>query len=36
VVFLYLGELIEHGPAQDTLVDPEQEMTKEYIHGIIS
>jgi phosphate transport system ATP-binding protein len=36
VVFLYLGELIEHGPAQDILADPKEEMTKEYIKGIIS
>lgn len=36
VVFLYLGELIEHGPAEDILVDPKEEMTKEYIKGIIS
>jgi phosphate transport system ATP-binding protein len=36
VVFLYLGELIEHGPAEDILVNPKKEMTKEYIRGIIS
>lgn len=36
VVFLYLGELIEHGPAKDILEDPKEKMTKEYIKGIIS
>jgi phosphate transport system ATP-binding protein len=36
VVFLYLGELVEHGPAADIFENPKQEMTKEYIKGIIS
>jgi phosphate transport system ATP-binding protein len=36
VAFLYLGELIEHGPAKDVFENPKQEMTKEYIKGIIS
>lgn len=36
VVFLYLGELIEHGPAEDIFEHPNEEMTKEYIQGIIS
>ncbi|MBE0460541.1 MAG: phosphate ABC transporter ATP-binding protein [Candidatus Aminicenantes bacterium] len=36
VVFLYLGELIEHGPAEDVFNNPKEEMTKEYIKGIIS
>ncbi|MBN1522220.1 MAG: phosphate ABC transporter ATP-binding protein [Candidatus Aureabacteria bacterium] len=36
VIFLYLGRLIEHGPAQQIFEDPQQEMTKEYIKGIIS
>ena len=36
VVFLYLGELIEHGPARDIFENPKEEMTKEYIKGIIS
>lgn len=36
VVFLYLGELIEHGPAEDIFENPKREMTKEYIKGIIS
>ncbi|MFA5423275.1 MAG: phosphate ABC transporter ATP-binding protein PstB [Phycisphaerae bacterium] len=36
VVFLYCGELIEHGPAKEVLENPKQEMTKEYIKGIIS
>jgi phosphate transport system ATP-binding protein len=36
VVFLYLGELIEHGPAREIFENPRAEMTKEYIKGIIS
>ena len=36
VVFLYCGELIEHGPAKEIFENPRQEMTKEYIKGVIS
>lgn len=36
VVFIYLGELIEHGPAQEIIENPKEPMTKEYIKGIIS
>ncbi|MBF0521991.1 MAG: phosphate ABC transporter ATP-binding protein [Candidatus Omnitrophica bacterium] len=36
VLFLYMGRLIEHGPAQEVLENPKQEMTREYIQGIIS
>lgn len=36
IVFLYLGELIEHGPAKDIFENPKKELTKEYIKGIIS
>ena len=36
VVFLYLGEMVEHGPARQIFEDPKEEMTKEYIKGIIS
>jgi phosphate transport system ATP-binding protein len=36
VVFLFLGELIEHGPAEKIFEDPEEGMTREYIKGIIS
>lgn len=36
VIFLYLGELIEHGLAEDIFENPKEEMTKEYIKGIIS
>ncbi len=36
VIFLYLGELIEHGPAEKIFEAPQEELTKEYIQGIIS
>ena len=36
VVFLYLGELIEHGPAEEIFEEPKEELTKEYIKGVIS
>lgn len=36
VLFLYLGELVEHGPAKEVFENPRQEMTKEYIKGVIS
>ncbi|OHD63784.1 MAG: phosphate ABC transporter ATP-binding protein [Spirochaetes bacterium RBG_13_51_14] len=36
VLFIYLGELIEHGPARQIFENPQHEMTKEYIQGIIS
>lgn len=36
VIFMYLGEIIEHGPAQSVLENPKQQLTKEYVKGIIS
>ena len=36
VVFLYCGELIEHGPAERLFDNPKEEVTREYIKGIIS
>ncbi|HTY13534.1 MAG TPA: phosphate ABC transporter ATP-binding protein [Candidatus Omnitrophota bacterium] len=36
VVFLYLGELVEHGPAREFFESPKQELTREYLKGIIS
>ncbi len=36
VIFLYLGELIEHGSAKEIFENPKEVMTKEYIKGIIS
>ncbi|MFA6637195.1 MAG: phosphate ABC transporter ATP-binding protein [Candidatus Omnitrophota bacterium] len=36
VIFLYLGELVEHGPAEMIFNSPKEKMTKEYISGTIS
>ncbi len=36
VVFLYLGELVEHGPASEFFDNPQKELTKEYLRGVIS
>jgi len=36
VIFLYLGELIEQGPAWDFFNNPKHPLTREYIKGLIS
>ena len=36
VIFLYLGEVIECGRAEDIFDNPREKMTKEYIQGVIS
>jgi len=36
IIFLYLGELIEYGPADEFFENPKQVLTREYIKGLIS
>lgn len=36
IIFLYMGELIEHGPAAVILNDPKEQKTQAYIKGEIS
>ncbi len=36
VVFMYLGEVIESGPAEQVFGDPQHEMTKKYLSGAFS
>jgi phosphate transport system ATP-binding protein len=36
IVFLYMGDLVEHGPAGRFFSDPQDEKTKAYISGEIS
>jgi phosphate transport system ATP-binding protein len=36
IIFLYLGDLVEHGPADEFFENPKQEITREYIKGLIS
>jgi phosphate transport system ATP-binding protein len=33
VIFLYLGELVEHGPAEEFFNHPKEERTRAYIRG---
>jgi phosphate transport system ATP-binding protein len=36
VLFFYMGELVEHGPAEKLLNDPQDQRTKDYLAGTIS
>ncbi len=36
IVFMYLGEIVEHGSAKDVLENPREEMIREYVKGVIS
>lgn len=36
VLFLYLGELVEHGPAEQVFSSPSDERTRNYVAGVIS
>jgi phosphate transport system ATP-binding protein len=36
IIFMYLGEIIEHGPADEILSNPKEKLTIEYVKGIIS
>ena len=36
IAFLYLGELVEHGPAQEIFENPRDPRTKAYLTGEIS
>jgi len=36
VLFLYLGELVEHGPAEQIFHAPRAELTREYVQGVFS
>ena len=35
VIFMWLGELVEHGPAEQFFAHPQQERTRAYLHGEI-
>ena len=34
VIFMYLGEVVEAGPAHDVFTEPKQERTKQYLEGL--
>jgi phosphate transport system ATP-binding protein len=36
IIYMYLGEIIEHGPAKEVLENPKEKMTRDYIFGTIS
>ena len=36
VIFMYLGEIIEEGPAKEVFNNPKQELTKKYLDGAFS
>ncbi|MFI5171068.1 MAG: phosphate ABC transporter ATP-binding protein PstB [Chitinophagales bacterium] len=36
VIFMYLGEIIEHGPTEKVLGSPQHQLTKDYVGGAIS
>jgi phosphate transport system ATP-binding protein len=36
IVFMYLGEVIEAGPAEEIFSNPKQDLTKEYLSGYFS
>lgn len=36
VIFMYLGEVIEQGPADEVFNNPQHELTKQYLSGIFS
>ena len=36
IIFVYMGQIIEFGPTEEILLNPKQELTKEYIKGYIS
>ncbi len=36
IVFFYMGELVEHGPAEQVFRSPRDERTRKYLEGVIS
>lgn len=36
VIFMYLGEVVEQGPARDVFNNPQSELTQRYLNGTIS
>jgi phosphate transport system ATP-binding protein len=36
VIFIYLGEIIESGPAKELFNNPKHELTKQYLSGVFS
>jgi len=36
IIFVYMGKIIEFGPTEELLLNPKQDLTKEYVKGFIS
>jgi len=36
IIFVYMGKVIEAGPAEQVLQDPQEELTKQYVKGYIT
>ena len=36
IIFIYMGKIIEFGPTEEILLNPKEELTKEYVRGYIS
>lgn len=36
IIFVYMGKIIEFGPTEELLLNPKQELTKDYVKGFIS
>lgn len=36
IIFVYMGEIIEFGPTNEVLLNPKEELTKQYVKGFIS
>ena len=36
VIFMYMGEIIEAGPAEQIFQHPQQELTQKYLQGVFS
>src|ERR1700733_4935808 len=36
IIFVYMGKIIEAGPAEQLLQDPQEELTRQYVKGYIT
>src|SRR5690554_4617093 len=36
IIFVYMGEIVEFGPTDEVLLNPKEELTKQYVKGFIS
>lgn len=36
IIFVYMGQIIEFGPTEEVLLNPKEELTRQYVKGFIS